>query len=340
MWVMYFPVVLQWLLLAMRYRSLTLPLIANPALPLSGMVGAAKSTLFRAAGDQAQQWILPWRVYQLDDRPRETQFNELKALLQEAQFGFPVVGKPDIGCRGAGVKLLNDEHELRRYLDAFPRGGTIQLQRLAEWEAEAGVFYIRFPGEKSGTISSLTLKYMPFVVGDGSSTLQELVASDPRAGSLQHLYAERHKQHWHTVVPEGEPFRLVFSASHCRGAVFRDGAAYIDRRLTAALDKIFDDIPGFHYGRLDIKFRDLDALMAGTDFRIIEINGASSESINIWDRNASLGSAFRTLLQQYRTLFKLGDANRSRGHRTPGILALWRAWRYENKLVKNYPQND
>ena len=340
LWVMYTPVALQWLWLAIRYRSLTLPLIANPVVKLSGMVGAAKSSLFDAAGDHARKWILPWQVYRVTEEGVERQAQAVKANLQQAGLGLPIVAKPDMGCRGAGVKLLQDESALHGYLESFPVGGHIQFQQLSEWEAEAGVFYVRFPGEESGRITSLTLKYMPFVVGDGCSTLEQLVLSDPRAGDVPHLYAQRHRDNWQRVIPEGEPYRLVFSASHCRGAVFRDGAQYIDERLAAALDRIFDDIPGFHYGRLDIKFRDLDALRAGRDFEIIEINGASSESIHIWDRNASLGGAYRTLLQQYGTLFKLGDANRSRGHKTPGLKALWKAWREENKLVKQYPQND
>ena len=43
MWLMYLPVALQWLWLSLFHRSFTLPLIANPAIPLSGMVGVPKS---------------------------------------------------------------------------------------------------------------------------------------------------------------------------------------------------------------------------------------------------------------------------------------------------------
>jgi len=96
----------------------------------------------------------------------------------------------------------------------------------------------------------------------------------------------------------------------------------------------------YFYGRLDIKFKDIESLKAGENFDIIEINGASSESINIWDRDASLKEAIKTLLQQYHTLFKLGHANRARGHKTPGLGVLFKAWRYEKNLVKQYPYND
>ena len=340
MWLMYVPVVIQWLLLSIRYRSLSLPLIASPAVPLSGMVGVAKSAVFDGAGNFARQWILPWLIYAVDDREAEQQADDVISQLSLNQLGLPIVGKPNIGCRGAGVKLLKNKAELTRYISEFPSGGSIQFQQLSQWDAEAGVFYVRYPESERGRVTSLTLKYTPYVVGDGNSTLAELIAADPRAGELQHLYEERHQEEWARIIEAGEPYRLVFSASHCRGAVFRDGAAYIDSRLERALDKIFDDIPGYHYGRLDIKFKDLERLQAGESFEIIEINGASSESINIWDRKASLFQAIKTLLQQYSTLFKLGAANRKLGHKTPGLSALYKAWQYESKLVKQYPHND
>ncbi len=211
---------------------------------------------------------------------------------------------------------------------------------MSDFEPEAGVFYVRDPKTEKGQITSLTLKYTPYVVGDGVRTLAELVASDPRAGGLIRLYEERNARHWGKVIPEGRPHRLVFSASHCRGAVFRDGGHLITRQLAGALDRIFDDIPGFYYGRLDLKFRDVDSLRAGRDLQIVEINGASSESIHIWDRKTGFFDAVKTLLQQYRTLFTLGLENKRRGCKPPGLWPLYRAWRDELQLVKRYPVND
>ncbi|MCY4357979.1 MAG: D-alanine--D-alanine ligase [Gammaproteobacteria bacterium] len=340
LWLMYVPVAVWWLLLSVRYRSLTLPLIASPAVPLSGMVGVEKSAILKLAGDKARHWILPWMIYRVTADERQLQAETVTRELRQAGLSLPIVGKPDIGCRGAGVKLLQNQKELQFYLETFPQGGLIQFQQLSRFEAEAGVFYVRYPGSDCGEVTSLTLKYTPYVVGDGSSTLAELIKADPRAGKLQHLYVDRHWQDWERVISKGQPFRLVFSASHCRGAVFRDGSEHIKPGLVKALDRIFDDIPNYYYGRLDIKFQNLDRLSTGRDFEIIEINGASSESINIWDRHTSLGRAIKTLLQQYSTLFKLGDANRRLGHSTPGLMALIRAWRFESQLVKRYPKND
>ena len=339
-WLMYIPVAVQCLLLGLRCRSMSLPLIANPAVPLSGMAGVPKSAILKLAGETANQSILPWIVFELGGQPPAIEREQAEAAMAAAGLSFPVVGKPDIGCRGAGVKLLRDGAALESCLRRFPAGSSLMLQRLSDFEAEAGVFYVRDPESEKGWITSLTLKYTPYVVGDGARTLAELVAADPRAGGLPHLYEERNAEHWHEVIPAGNPHRLVFSASHCRGAVFRDGGHLVSAELTRALDRIFDDIPGFYYGRLDIKFRDVASLQAGRDLRIIEINGASSEPIHIWDRSTGFFDAVEILLRQYRTLFKLGGAQRKRGRKPPGLWPLYKAWRHESQLVKRYPAND
>jgi len=339
-WLIYAPVAALWLLLAARYRSLSLPLLTNPALPLSAMAGVPKSSILQRAGESARESILPWIVFAVGDDSPAAQRERAEAAMAAAGLRFPLVGKPDIGCRGAGVKLLRDSAALESCLASFPPGSSLLLQRLGDWEAEAGIFYVRDPASGRGKITSLALKYTPYVVGDGVRSLAELVAADPRAGGLAHLYEQRNSRHWHEVTPRGVPFRLVFSASHCRGAIFRDGRALATAQLAEALERFFDDLPGFHYGRLDVKFRDIESLRAGRDLQIIEINGASSEPLHIWDRQTRFPAAMQALLQQYRTLFTLGNEQRKRGCKPPGLCALYRAWRLESRLVKRYPAND
>ena len=83
-WLMYVPVAIQWLLLAARYRSLSLPLIANPGIPLSGMVGVSKSAVFDLAGDYACQWILPWILVEVEDQSLQRQCQMAKQALTAA----------------------------------------------------------------------------------------------------------------------------------------------------------------------------------------------------------------------------------------------------------------
>ena len=339
-WAMYAPVTVMWLWLAIRYRSLTLPLIANPGIALSGMVGARKSDLLKQASEDSQQWVLPWIVHTVNESSIESQVILLQRVMTQRQIDFPAVGKPDIGCRGAGVKLLVNRQALHDYLLGYPKGASLLIQKLSIWEPEAGVFYVRYPNTAHGRIISLALKYSPYVIGDGLHTLRELIEMDPRAGQVKHLYMERFRDQLETIIEKDSPFRLVFSVSHCRGAIFRDGSAYITEMLRQRLDYILSGIPEFHYGRLDIKFKSLESLRRGADLEIIEINGASSESLHIWDRRTVFVDAVKALLDQYRYLFEVGYINRRRGYKPPGLKALITAWRTEKILTKYYPAND
>ncbi|MDW6004752.1 ATP-grasp domain-containing protein [Vibrio mangrovi] len=339
-WLFYAPVVVQSLLLGVRYGDLRLPLVANPTIELSGMVGESKHDILSLAGPQAQKWIAPFITLTRTDEPVEEQTRQAQQTLTQAGLQFPLVAKPDLGCRGAGVRLINHPQQLQDYIAQFPQQARFLLQQKAPYQAEAGIFYVRYPGEKQGRIISVTLKYTPFVVGDGIHTLQELIDMNPRAGQLSHLYLPRHQHRLDWVVPQGEEFQLAFAGSHSRGSIFRDGNRYITKALTQRLDEILADVDGYYYGRLDIKFLDIHHLMAGTDFTILEINGASSEATHIWDRNTSLWEIVTTLLRQYRILFEIGARQKRRGYRPPSLRSLIRAWRTERRLTRHYPTTD
>lgn len=339
-WVMYFPVAIQWLVLGVRYRSFTLPLIANPRLTLSAMVGASKAELFSTATGNCEKAILPWFLHKKTTDPIHEQKDAIIKQAKEKGFEIPFVCKPDMGCRGAGVKLVRTEAQLEDVLKHYPTDVGMIVQRLSNYSNEVGIFFVRQPEQTRGDIVSMTFKDTPSVLGDGKSTLAELVQKDPRASQLLHLYEERNKNHWNKIIAEGKEHPLLFSASHCRGAVFRDGRQYITPELTAALNKIMVDLPDFHYGRLDVKYRDMESLQAGESLEIVEINGASSEAIHIWDKDTRLIDAFKTLLWQYGTLFKIGNAIRRRGVKTPGLLTLFRAWRKESNVTRYYPETD
>ncbi len=340
LWLMYIPVALQWLALAVRNRSLFLPLIANPKLPLSGFVGVGKNEIMEQATGRCAAAILPWICHTIDQTPHDQQAYKIATIASDQDIHFPFVCKPNIGCRGAGVKLIADRHQLSRYLGSYPGDTGIIVQKLASWEPEAGVFYVRIPGAATGKIVSLALKYSPYVLGDGISTLAELIARDSRASGLQHIYNERHHANLDKVIDDGVMYRLVFSITHSRGAIFRDGSKFISDELTKQIDRIMRDLPEFYYGRLDIKFPDIDSLLKGENLEIVEINAASSESLHIWDRNAALRDAVSTLLWQYRTLFNIGRVNRERGFVPPTMKEFLQRWRSERKLAQFYPATD
>jgi hypothetical protein len=338
----YWPVILQWSWHMIRYRSLGgLPAVANPRIYLGGMVNESKLEIFDQLTGPARDLIADYTSF---DRTGEAAFDAdtvaaMKAI-DAAGLAFPLVVKPDIGCRGAGVRKLHGEADLRSYLTAATPGQRFIAQALVDHEAEAGVFYVRLPEEPDGFIFSLTLKYFPWVTGDGRSTLKELILADPRARLVPHLYLPRWEAQLDRVLPVGKPFRLVFSGSHCRGAIFRDGNDLITPEMTAAFDTIAKAIPDFYFGRFDVRFPRIEDLQAGRGFKIIEVNGASSEATHIWDRNTTLKAARKTLLQQFSYLWRIGAQNRRRGHRPPlGVRLLWELYK-EKKTTGRHPSTD
>jgi hypothetical protein len=335
----YLPVAFYWAWLALRFGSIGLPTAANPTIEAGGLCGESKSAVLALLGPAGRAHLARYTSMVLDAAAggvaAETRRGQ--RAIARAGLAFPVVVKPDVSCKGTAVRVLRGSGDLARYVAAFPRGGRVILQELVDEEGEAGVFYVRRPREPVGRIVSLTLKYFPRVVGDGRSTLEELVLDDPRARRLAELYLARHPADRRRVLTRGEAFRLVFVGNHCKGAVFRDGRAHITPAMEAVFDRLAREIPEFHFGRFDVRFRALADLQNGTGFRIIEVNGAGSEATHIWDREARLVAAYRTLFDQLRMLFEIAAENRGRGFAPLTGLALLRMYLSQRRLMRAYP---
>jgi hypothetical protein len=335
-WFTYGPVVLQWIALGLYHRDFSLPTAANPFITTGGLCGESKTAILDLVGGAARKWVAPYAaiVTGADD------LSAAHAAMRHAGLSLPLVVKPDIGCNGSGVRLVETEATLASTLNAFPRGVKLVLQRLISWEGEAGIFYIRHPDDPTGHISSLTLKYPPLVIGDGKACLRALIEGDPRHGKLRHLYLRRLGGQLDRVPARGERVRLVFSGNHCKGSIFRNGAAEITPALSARIEAIARSMPDFHFGRIDVRYADLAALRQGVDFSIIEINGVGSEATHIWDPETPLREVFSAQFKHYAETFRIGAAMRRRGARTSGVVRMFQDWRMQRRLMASYPLND
>ena len=343
MWAFYPPIMLYAAWLMLRYRGALLPTVANPSFPGGGFYCESKAEILALAIRHVPEWVAPFIRLQRPDAPAANAASERDmalAALTAANLSLPVVAKPDLGCRGAGVKLVRTPTDLLAYIDGFPRGAAYLLQRLVPHQGEAGIFYCRRPGEQRGRIVSITLKYFPHVTGDGRSTLRALILADPRAGQLSHLYLRRHTARLDDVPAAGESIRLAFAGSHSRGAIFRNGTHLVTPEMEARFDAIAQAMPEFHFGRFDVRFKDFAEVQRGEGFTILEVNGAGAESTHIWDRRTGLLQAWRDLMRQYRWLFEIGAANRARGFKPMSLAAFMRDYRREKLLTPQYPATD
>jgi hypothetical protein len=184
----------------------------------------------------------------------------------------------------------------------------------------------------------MTLKVFPHLTGDGRQTLDQLIGADPRARRLADLYRERHRERLDEVLAEGELFPLVFAGNHCQGTIFKDGSHLVTPELERRIDEISRSIPGFFFGRYDIRFTALEGFLRAEDLSIVEINGASAEATHIWDASATLLDAYATLFEQFRIVFTIGAANRRLGHRPLGVIRFVSDALSFRKLARSYPK--
>jgi len=185
------------------------------------------------------------------------------------------------------------------------------------------VFYYRIPGEERGRIFSITDKVFPVVVGDGRSTLAELIWSHPRYRMQGAVFLTRHAAVAARVLGSGEVLALGFAGNHCQGTLFRDETHLVTPELEAAFDATAKHFDGFFVGRFDVREADETEFRAGRGFAIVELNGATGESTNLYDPSWPLWCAYRTLFRQWALLFRTGAANRARGHRPATVRELF-----------------
>lgn len=339
-WLFYTPIVAQWVALGLRRGDFSLPTAANPTIELGGLCGESKREILDQMRAPERDVLARYTsiVTHRSDAAADTDAAE--SAMAQAGLGYPVVVKPDIGCNGTGVRLVQDRAALARYLAAFPRNVGVLLQEFIPDDGEAGLFYIREPGERRGRITSITLKYAPFVTGDGRSTLRDLILHDSRAGRVAQLYLPRLQHRWHEVPPQGEQVRLVFVGNHCKGSIFRNGTALATKALTDRVENLARALPGFHFGRIDVRFGSVQALARGEGFRVIEINGVGSEATHVWDPATPLREAWRAQFEHYGAAFRIAAANRALGHKPAGIFTVLRQWRMQKRLMAAYPMND
>ena len=335
-WLICIPLACQWLGLALRYRSATLPSSANPFITSGGLVGEGKLEYFRGMGPVAKAATAPFVAITSDGKVSAIQLG--KRLLA-AGIPFPVVAKPDLGLCGYGVRKLANMAALLEYAAAFPLGETVVVQPYLEQEGEAGIFYARDPITGAGRIIGLALRYFPRVTGDGRHSISELMAADPRA---QRMESVKHECCIDTAtIPQaGQVIRLATIGSTRVGGIYRDGSRHITPALTAAIDAIARDMPSFHCGRFDVRFDSLRELGAGHRFVIMEINGAGSEAIQAWDPDIGLLHAFRIIFAKQRLLFAIGHAQRRKGAVPIGLLLLARLYRRQQRLIALYPPSN
>jgi hypothetical protein len=292
-----------WIYYCLKARSFFFFSASNPGIEYGGFINESKKDIHNLIPAQYNPetvfFDLPVNPYSVN------QTLQLSGLL------FPLIGKPNKGGRGRGVKILHNETDVL----AYARNATIDfhIQEFVAFKNEVGIFYHRIPGAKSGTISGIVKKEFLTATGDGIHTILEIMQTEQRSILQLKALQEIHGDALNEVLPNGERRVLVPYGNHARGALFLDDSHLIDEKLTATIDSICKTINGFYFGRLDIRYKDWDELKEGKNLMIIEVNGAGSEPTHMYDPRHSLFFAWKEIIRHWRILYQVSRVNHRNG---------------------------
>ncbi len=310
--------------LAIKHRSATTFTAANPGIPAGGFVGESKSEILAALpAEVVPRWVtVPSESEGLN---RHQRLALLKEFFPQQPPSWPIVVKPDVGERGQGVVIARSWADVANRLRLERR--TLIGQEFVAGE-EFSVFWMRRPSQPRGFVFSITIKKPATVVGDGRRSLYDLILADDRAVALVERYLEERPDARERIPLAGEAVPISKVGSHSRGTIFEDGAHLISDDLEAAIGAIAESFArsdgkpgsGFDFGRFDLITDDQESLRRGENLRILEANGVTSESTNMYDRRHSLLAGLGILARQWRVCFEIGAERREQGF-TP---ASWR----------------
>jgi len=318
-WVTYLPVVVYVIGLMLRHRSATAFTAANPAMLAGGFVGESKIDILRGLGASTE---LVARSGFIDGHlPLDAKVSRADQFMRSCGLALPVVLKPNAGQRGSGVVIARTRGELMAYLGQAQVDIVIQ-----EYVAglEFGVFYCRKPSDSRGRILSITEKHLPTVIGDGRSTVEHLILQDLRTLGMARFHLKRQFAALADIPATGRSISLGDCGSHCRGATFLDGRPLLTPSIERAFDCIARAYDGFYFGRFDVRVGSKEDFINGQGFKIIELNGVTSEATHIYDPRVSVVDAYRALFEQWRLAFEIGAENVSRG---VGETTMWQLMR-------------
>lgn len=299
----YAPLYPYWLWLSIKARSFFFLSAANPAIRNGGFIMESKLDVYE---------LLPREYYPATLRFQPgTAISHIISELATSGIHFPCIAKPDIGERGLAVKKIHSVEELQEYATQMPV--PFLVQAYVSYVHEAGIFYYRMPGNDKGCISGIVHKEPVAVTGDGKSTLLQLVKKQKRYVLQLHAIKALHGERLYDIPVSGEVVVLVPYGNHSRGSKFTDITGKLSPRLLQSIDKICQQIPGFYYGRLDVRYKDWQSLEDGTALAIIELNGSGSEPTHIYDPEHSIWYAWKEIVRHWNILYRISMMNVKQG---------------------------
>ncbi len=313
--VFYAPGIIYYLWCCLKNRHLGLLSVANPGMLKVGIFQAPKAEVLKQLGKKHPEHILQSLTLAAKERNNWVELSY--KFIKQHSLKFPIIVKPQIGQRGADIKLTHSQAELAAALNAIPKDALYMLQEFAPG-IEYGVHYARLPNKEDGWIFSLGRKDSIYLQGDGVNNLQHLIMHHPRACIMYKVHLAKHQDKLGWVPAKDEKFKLVEIGTHSRGAIFNDSRELITAELTKQIDALSKGYPGFFIGRYDILALSQQDLQAGRNFKVVELNSVMGEPPHMYDPDNSLWQGYVALFQYIKLVVTIAKENIALGNHPLG----------------------
>jgi hypothetical protein len=255
--------------------------------------------------------------------------NWVKNKLSELNLHYPIIAKPDIGERGTLVSKIKSDQDLIGYLNK--NNFNFLIQEFISLPMELSVMHHRMPGEKKGRVTSICIKETLKVIGDGNSTVRQLMERSHRA-KLQVERFEKQFPELLDIVPKYQQIlELEPIGNHCRGTMFLNGNHHIDDQLIEAFNEVAAQMDDIYYGRFDMKCKSIEDIKNGQRFMVMEYNGIGAEPAHIYDPSYPFFKKYKDIYTHWEIIYHIYKKQKKKGVKAMSVKeAVTRLKEYSN----------
>lgn len=307
-WVFYIPAYFYYFWLALKSRKWVYFSVLNPCMNFGGAFLSSKFNYLKHVPEN-------WKPKTLFLKANED-IAYVHKKIEEEKIHFPVIAKPDMGERGKNVKIISSISELNQYLKKTSQSSIIQ--QYITYPIELGILFY-WDSDKNPKISSVGIKAFCEIHGTGKDTLEALVKKNHRIAHRIDILKTTFAKKWQTIIPKGDKILLEPIGNHNLGTTFYNARKHYTKDMLDWTAECVSHIPGFDYGRLDVKIKNWDAFKSKKGIKVLEINGVNAEPIHIYDPSYSIWKAYSDIFRHMDIIYVLSKKKLKQKKKTQSL---------------------
>lgn len=302
-YVLYVPLLPIYLMGVLYTRKWLYITATNPAIDMGGFFGEKKDEILK---------LIPSQYLAKTIVVKNADLTNLNVRLFEAQIDYPLILKPIVGERGFGVKRVSSLQEILNYAAVH---SDFLIQEYVSYELELGLMFYKLPSTNEVFVTSLAEKEYLNVIGDGINNVEQLLQANSRSSLYFDLVRREYAWQLPIVPKKHEKLIIHRVGNHCKGTRFINVNNKINPQIIERIKTLLAGIEGVFYGRFDLKIPSYKDLENGTNFKIFELNGVSSEPVHVYDL-PNVFLAYFSLAWHWLVIIKVAKQNIKKGVKT------------------------